>query len=349
MQSSSAFAALRAALISVPLSGCSTLGYYGHLAGGEISLLAAREPITEIIANPASEAQLKTRLQLAQAAREFASTTLQLPCNRSYTSYADLKRPYATWNVFATPEFSVEPLHHCFLLVGCLAYRGYFNQRKAEDAAAHLRAQGLETFIGGSSAYSTLGWFADPILNTMLRNDDDALAGTIFHELAHQKLYVKGDTQFNESFATFVQREGLRQWHAAHGEVARDESAPPRDNQFTTLVLDLRERLRTLYARKLAPEVTRARKQDEIEQFRRDYSHLRDTQGHGKSDYDGWVNTEINNAKLTPFGIYDAWVPAFAALYAQHDGDWSAFFTAVRTLAQLDANARAAALQRLAH
>jgi len=346
MRSSSIYALIRAIFIAAPLSACSTLGYYGHLAHGELSLLGAREPIANVIANSASDAQLKSRLQLAQAAREFASTTLQLPRNRSYTSYADLKRAYATWNVFAAPEFSVEPLHYCFVLVGCLAYRGYFEQHKAEVAAARLRAQGYETFIGGSSAYSTLGWFADPILNTMLRNDDDALAGTIFHELAHQKLYVKGDTQFNESFATFVQREGLRQWHAARGEAASDESARVRDDQFTHLVLALRERLRALYARELPPADMRERKQGEIEQFRHDYVHWRDTQWQGHSDYDGWVNTEINNAKLAPFGIYDALVPAFAALFAQNHGDWAVFFAATRRLTKLDANARAAEMQR---
>jgi len=348
MRSSSTYAAARAILIAAPLSACSTLGYYGHLARGELSLLAAREPIAEVIANPTSETQLKTRLQLAQAAREFASTTLLLPRNRSYTSYADLKRPYATWNVFAAAEFSVEPVQHCFLLVGCLAYRGYFDGARAEDAAARLREQGYETWIGGSSAYSTLGWFADPILNTMLRNDDDALAGTIFHELAHQKLYVKGDTQFNESFATFVQREGLRQWHAKRGAVASDGSAPMRDNQFTTIALGLRERLRALYASGLAPAAMRERKHEEIERFRNDYAHLRDTQWQGESDYDGWVSAEINNAKLAPLGVYDGWVPAFAALYTQNYGDWSAFFAAARCLARLDASARAATLQRLA-
>lgn len=335
--------------MAAPLSACSTLGYYGHLAHGEISLLAAREPIARVIADPARDAQLKTRLQFAQAARDFASTTLQLPRNRSYTSYADLQRPYATWNVFAAPEFSVEPLRHCFLLVGCLAYRGYFDQQKADAAAARLRTQGYETWIGGSSAYSTLGWFADPILNTMLRSDDDALAGTIFHELAHQKLYVKGDTPFNESFATFVQREGLRLWCATRGEVASDESAFARDNQFTRLVLALRERLRALYAQTLPPAQMRARKRGEIEQFRRGYFLLRDSQWRGNGDYDVWVNAEINNAKLAPFGVYDSWIPAFAALYAQSHNDWAAFFAAARGLAELDANARAAKLRDLAN
>jgi len=300
-----------------------------------------------VLADPASDAQLKTRLQLAQAARDFASTTLRLPRNRSYTSYADLGRPYATWNVFAAPEFSVEPVHHCFLFAGCLAYRGYFDERKAADEAGRLRALGYETWIGGSSAHSTLGWFADPILNTMLRSDDDALAATIFHELAHQLLYVKGDTQFNESFATFVQREGLRQWRRARGLRATAESAQARDNQFTNLVLALRERLRMLYAQPLAPAEMRARKREEIARLRADYLHLRDTQWGGSGDYDGWISAEINNAKLAPFGIYDGWVTAFAALYARNGNDWENFYAAVRELARRGAPARARALDAL--
>jgi predicted aminopeptidase len=339
---------LAAAAAALPLSACSTVGYYGHLAHGEMALLAARKPVSSVLADPAGDAQLKTRLRTAQAAREFASTMLKLPRNRSYTSYADLHRPYATWNVFAAPEFSVEPLQHCFLLVGCLAYQGYFEQDKAEAAAAKLRTQGFETWIGGSAAHSTLGWFADPILNTMLRNDDDALASTIFHELAHQRLYVKGDTQFNESFATFVQREGLRQWHADRGLPTVDATDPARAAQFSTLVLGLRDRLHELYGRKLAAAVMREHKREEIASFRRDYARVRDVQWGGKGEYDGWVAAEINNAKLVPFGVYDGWVPAFAALYERHPGDWGSFFAAARDLARLAPKARAQALERLA-
>jgi predicted aminopeptidase len=348
MRLSSAFA--RTGLIAaaaLPLGACSTLGYYGHLAHGEVSLLAARRPVEKILSDPAADVQLKARLQSAQAARQFATETLKLPRNRSYTSYADLQRQYATWNVFAASEFSVEPVHYCFLIVGCLAYRGYFEKDKAENAAAKLRAQGYETWIGGSSAYSTLGWFADPILDTMLRNDDDALAATIFHELAHQQLYLKGDTQFNESFATFVQREGLRQWRSARDLGARDDSAQARDHQFTQLALALRERLSALYARGLAPALTHERKREEIEQFRREYFHLRDSQWAGQGDYDDWVTSEINNAKLAPLGIYDGLVPAFAALYKKENRDWTKFYTAVRALAHMDTAARTRELQGL--
>src|SRR5678815_4256920 len=328
-------------LAALSLSACSTIAYYGHLARGEYSMLAAREPIARVIADPATDATLKARLELAQQARAFASDRLGLPRNASYTNYADLKRPYATWNVFAAPEFSVQGVEHCYLLVGCLAYRGYFDRERADAEAARLHANGLDTWVGGSAAYSTLGWFADPVLNTMLRWDDDELAATIFHDLAHQRLFVKGDTEFNESFATFVQYEGLREWRAARGLPLEDDAGRKRQDEFERLVLDTRERLRLLYATALPPDTMRARKREEIERLRAEYARLRDTQWQGKGGYDEWISSDINNAKLLPFGLYRRWVPAFSAVFAQQGGEWAAFYAAVAKTARLDAAARA--------
>ena len=330
------------------LSGCSTVGYYAHLAHGEAVLLAARRPIGRLIADPSVDATTKARLQLAEQARTFASDTLKLPRNRSYTSYADLHRPYAVWNVFAASEFSLQPFEHCFPIAGCVAYRGYYDRARAEDYATQLRARGLETWVGGVSAYSTLGFFADPILNTMLRWDDDELAATIFHELAHQRVYVKGDTEFNESFATFVQREGLRQWRTARGLPANDAEWQKHEDQFDALVLDVRERLRQLYASNLPPERMRTRKAEEITRLRSDYAQLRDTQWQGDTSYDAWMNGDINNAKLLPFGLYHRWVAGFAALYTKCDGDWASFFDAVERLAHATGAGRDAELARLA-
>jgi predicted aminopeptidase len=334
-------------LAALSLSACSTIGYYGHLARGEYSMLAARQPIARVIADPATDATLRARLELAEQARAFASDKLGLPRNGSYTSYADLKRPYATWNVFAAPEFSVQAVEHCYLFVGCLAYRGYFDREHAEAEAVRLQAQDLDTWVGGSAAYSTLGWFADPILNTMLRWDDDELAATIFHELAHQRLFVKGDTEFNESFATFVQYQGLREWRAARGLPPGDSAGRKHEDEFEHLVLDTRERLRVLYAMALPPDAMRARKREEIERLRAEYARLRDTQWDGKGGYDEWIGSAINNAKLLPFGLYRRWVPAFAAVFAQQGGEWAAFYAAVAKIARLDASARAEALTGL--
>jgi predicted aminopeptidase len=334
-------------LAALSLSACSTVGYYGHLARGEYSMLAARQPIARIIADPAADPALKARLQLAEQARAFASDKLGLPRNDSYTNYADLKRQYATWNVFAAPEFSVQAVEHCYLLVGCLAYRGYFDRERAEAEAARLQAKGLDTWVGGSAAYSTLGWFADPILNTMLRWDDDELASTIFHELAHQRLFAKGDTEFNESFATFVQYEGLREWRGARGLPTEDNAGRKHEDEFEHLVLDTRERLRALYATALPPDAMRARKREEIEGLRAQYLRLRDTQWQGKGGYDEWINADINNAKLLPFGLYRRWVPAFAAVFAQQGSEWKAFYAAAAKIARLSPAVRTQELSRL--
>jgi len=335
-------------LLGFALCGCSSIDYFSHLARGQYGVLSARRPIDQVIADPATDPKLKVRLQLAEQARAFASDQLDLPRNGSYTVYADVGRPYVVWNVFATPEFSLKPVTHCFLIAGCVGYRGYFDRARAEAEAKRLEAEGDDAYVGGVPAYSTLGWFDDPILNTMLRWDDDALNSTIFHELAHQKLYLKNDTAFNESFATFVQEQGLRQWRIARGLPPGDNAAHQREDAFTGLMLDARARLELVYASAAPPEQMRAAKLAEIERLRADYKTLRDTQWHGYSGYDAWIDAPINNAKLLPFGLYHKWVPAFAALYTQQGGDWVKFFAAVKSLAQQDPDPRTAALEQLA-
>ena len=335
------------AIAALSLSACSTVSYYGHLAGGEYAMLSARRPIDRMLADPAVDPALKERLRGAEAAREFASARLGLPRNSSYTQYADLHRAYATWNVFAAKEFSVAAVEHCYPLVGCLAYRGYFERQRADDEAGRLRAQGYETWVGGSVAYSTLGWFADPILNTMLRWDDDELAETIFHELAHQRLFVKGDTEFNESLATFVQHEGLREWRASRGLSPRSAEDDARADDFDELVLGARERLRALYTLPIDAETMRARKREEFDRLRTDYANLREARWHGAGPYDEWMAGEMNNAKLLPFGLYHRWVPAFAALFVREGGDWTAFYAAAEKIARLESEARVQALTGL--
>lgn len=341
------FRVLAAGLLALTLGGCSSVDYFAHLAKGEYGVLSARRPVAEVVADPKTDPKLKARLELAEQARTFASDKLDLPRNGSYTLYADVGRPYVVWNVFAASEFSLKPVTHCFLIAGCVGYQGYFDHDRAAAGAKALEAQGYETYVAGVPAYSTLGWFDDPILNTMLRWDDDSLNSTIFHELAHQKVYVKNDTAFNESFATFVQQEGLRQWRAARGLEGGDDAAQRREEQFTRLVLDARGRLEQLYAGSEPAERMRADKQAEIERLRADYRQLRDTQWQGYSGYDNWMNGPINNAKLLPFGLYHKWVPAFAALYAQQGGDWNKFYAAVQALANEKAAARTLALQQL--
>jgi len=329
------------------LNGCSSLSYYGQLAQGQWQLLQAREPVAAVIADPARDARLRAQLRQSQAARSFASEHLHLPDNQSYRLYADIGRPLVVWNVFATPEFSLAPLTHCFPIAGCVAYRGYYSQGGARGEAALRKLEGLDVYIGGVEAYSTLGWFDDPILNTMLGWGDERLATLIFHELAHQRVYVQNDTEFNESFATFVEQEGTRQWRAYRGLAPASVDRTLQRDQFTRLVLDTRERLGTLYAQALPTEAMRAAKAAEFERLRRQYRQLRDEQWQGDKRFDAWVNGPLNNAKLLPFGLYDQWVPGFAGLFRQVGSDWPKFYAEVEKLGRLPMGDRKALLGRL--
>ena len=335
------------ALSGLLLGACQTAGYYAHIAQGQSALVLHRRSIDRVLADPSIDEKLKSRLMLAQQARHFASSDLGLPNNRSYTGYVELHRPYVVWNVFATPRYSVDAVRECFPIAGCVPYRGYFDESRAQAQAQRMRGQGNDVWVGGVPAYSTLGWFADPILSSMLRWDDDELASTIFHELAHQLIYVKNDSAFNESFASFVQSEGLRAWRASRGLPPQDDSASAMDDGFTQLVLDLRDRLRHVYARGGDEATLEAAKQAEITDFRARYAAWRDREWPGRHGYDAWVAQPINNARLLPFGIYDHWLPAFAALFAQSGGRWTDFYAKVRRLAKEPALQRHVALNAL--
>lgn len=336
------------ALLLLLLNGCTSAGYYSQLASGQVRLLQAREPIDRVIAAPTRDPKLRAHLAQARKAREFASKQLHLPDNKSYRLYADIGRPFVVWNVFATPEFSLAPQTHCFPIAGCVAYRGYYSQGAARGEAALQQLQGMDVSIGGVEAYSTLGWFNDPILSSMLHWGDERLATLIFHELAHQRVYVKDDTAFNESFATFVEQEGTRQWRAHRGLAPDNGNRLRQRDQFIQLILDTRQRLETLYAQPLPAGQMRQRKAEEFERLRTDYERMRDSQWAGDKRYDAWVYTPLNNARLLPFGLYDQWVPAFAALFKREGEDWVAFYTAVEKLGRLAADERKAALEALA-
>ncbi|ATP47605.1 aminopeptidase [Pseudomonas putida] len=334
-------------LAAVLLNGCSSVGYYGQLAEGQWQLLRARQPVEKVLADPASSPQLRARLQHAEQARVFASQQLKLPDNRSYRVYADLGRPYVVWNVFATPELSLQPVTHCFPIAGCVAYRGYYRQGAARGAAALMRQAGMDVYVGGVEAYSTLGWFDDPLLSSMVGWGDERLASLIFHELAHQRFYVQDDTAFNESFATFVEQEGSRQWRAARGLAAIEDDQAQQRDQFIRLVLASRERLQEMYAGPLDDAHKRVAKQAEFERLRREYRAVRDSQWAGDTRYDAWMYGPMSNAKLLPFGLYDQWVSAFAAVFGEVGGDWGQFYERVEQLGRLPIEERKATLQRL--
>lgn len=329
------------------LGGCSSLSYYSQLATGQMRLLNAREPVANVIADPDRDPKLRERLAQAQRARAFASEHLHLPDNQSYRLYADIGRPYVVWNVFATGEFSLAPVTHCFPIAGCVAYRGYYDQGAARGEAALQKLEGKDVYVSGVEAYSTLGWFNDPIISSMMNWGSERLMTLIFHELAHQRFYVKDDSEFNESYANFVEQEGTRQWRAARGLAPETSSETQHRDQFTRLVLQARDRLSALYAEPLSPQVMRERKAAEFERLRADYRQMRDAQWAGDKRYDAWINAPMNNARLLPFGLYDQWVPAFAALFKQVDGDWVAFYQAVEKLGGLPKDERKVELQRL--
>ncbi|WP_225935822.1 aminopeptidase [Pseudomonas fakonensis] len=330
------------------LSGCSSLGYYGQLADGQWQLLRARQPVQQVIDNPATTPVLRQRLLFAEQARVFASEHLKLPDNGSYRVYAELGRPYVVWNVFATPELSLQPVTHCFPIAGCVAYRGYYQPGAARGAAALMRQQGLDVYVGGVEAYSTLGWFDDPILSSMVGWGDERLATVIFHELAHQRFYVKDDTEFNESFASFVEQEGTRQWRAARGLPAAVDGGAAQRDQFIRLVLGSRERLQAIYSGPLDEAGKRAAKQAEFERLRSEYREVRDRDWQGDRRFDAWVYAPMNNAKLLPFGLYDQWVPAFSRLFAEVGGDWQRFYRRVEALGKMPIEQRKSALAGLA-
>ncbi len=323
-------------LAGVSLSGCESVSFYTQAVQGQAEILLKREAIGNIIAQTDTEPELVDKLRYLQAARQFASDHLGLPDNASYTRYADLKRRYVVWNVVATERYSVQPKQQCFPIAGCVTYRGYFSREDADGYAGKLRQTGLDVVVGGVSAYSTLGWFADPILNTMLARPREDLAGLLFHELAHQQFYLKGDTTFNESFATTVEREGLKAWLDYRGEqailTARLQRREKRD-AVVALILEYRQRLGARYATLEDVGLLEAAKQEGFAQMRQAYAGLKKA-GVGTPGFDHWMAGDLNNASLALFADYNTRVPEFTALLEKEGHDWGQFYRAVEALGQ---------------
>lgn len=332
------------------LGGCGNLGYYLQSAHGQLDLLARARPVSEVLADPGTPEDLKARLAAAQAAREFASRELGLPDNRSYRNYAELARPYVVWNVFAAPELSTRLHEWCFPVAGCVTYRGYFALEDAEAFAASLRARGFEAFVSGVPAYSTLGWFNDPVLSTFIRYPETEVARLMFHELAHQVAYLPGDTEFNESFATTVEAEGMRRWLDAAGTPAARaayEDLQEKKRRFVALVLEYRGRLEKVYALPVSDDEKRRRKREVLEELRGEYARLKESWG-GWGGYDRWFAQDLGNAHLGSVAAYTRLVPAFQALLAEQGGDLPRFYESVREVSRLSSEERAARLAELA-
>lgn len=335
-------------LLVIALGGCARVGYYSHLAQGQWQLMSSRVPIDQLLADANTDPSLAAALTEILAARRFAIDTLALPDNNSYTRYADLGREAVVWNVFATPRFALTPRETCHLLVGCLAYEGFFERERAERQAARLAEQGWDVMVAPVPAYSTLGWFDDPVLNTMMGWRRSQLIGTVFHELAHQQLFVKGDTAFNESYASFVEHAGLAQWLLERGHTDEDERVlRERRETFIRLVMEARERLAEHYSALTDPLELATAKADAITQLRADYALVRDQQWGGWTGYDAWFAQPLNNAHLLPFGLYDGWVAAFATLFQRVGEDWQRFHREAAALGALPPTERNAALHAL--
>jgi len=337
------------ACLALLMSGCANIGYYWQSVSGQLEVWRRERPVEEVLADPAAAWPLKDKLKRVLEIRAFASRELGLPDNQSYRRYADLGRPFVVWNVFAAPEFSVEPLRWCLAFAGCVNYRGYFERAAAEQFAAELARQGQEVYIGGVPAYSTLGWFDDPVLSTFIHYPDVEIARLVFHELAHQVAYAKYDTTFNESFAAAVEQEGVRRWVARAGDARHLEEFERNRRvrgEFARLVQKVRGQLEALYRTRLAPEAMRERKNAILDALEVEYRALKAGWG-GFDRYDRWFAQRPNNAQLASVGIYTQLVPAFEALLLCETGDLGRFYAAVTELAALPKEQRDARLHAL--
>ena len=326
---------LALAALCALLPGCGTL-YLMQAAGGELRVLRAREPIERVLADPHTPPELRERLEQVQAARKFASGELHLPDNRSYRTYADIHRDFVVWNVVAAPEFSVEPKRWCFPVAGCVAYRGYFREQRAREFANALAVQGFDVAIDGVPAYSTLGRFADPVLSSMLRYGDDDLVATIFHELAHQLVYVRDDSEFNEAFATTVEDVGLERWLAHRGQPARMRAFREErslDVKFVSLLTATRRHLARLYASGLERDEMRYAKAEIFNRLIADIRALENAAGLGMPLYEDWIGSGLNNARLASVATYYDCVPGFMRVLEEQHDDLPRFYAAVRALA----------------
>jgi predicted aminopeptidase len=335
---------LAIAAATTALAGCA-LPFYWQAIGGQLELLRKRTPIERLLADPKLDPDLKSALGAVAEIRKFATAELELPDNDSYTTYVDLERPYVVWNVVAAEEFSVDPKRWCFPFAGCVAYRGFFDRANAEEFQRRLVEEGYDTYSGGSSAYSTLGYFADPVLNTMIGGGEQYVASLLFHELAHQKLYVKDDSEFSEAFATTVEEYGTERWLESHGTEGTLDAYHRRLRyraDFAELIRAQQVRLRAVFANSEPPDAMRVAKAHAYDAMRADYASIKQTWG-GNADYDAWFAQSLNNATVAAVATYRRWVPV---LRGRLDTlGLPAFYAEMTDLAKLNPAQRAARLE----
>jgi predicted aminopeptidase len=340
---------LAAGLLLTCLSGgCSTVGYYTQAIGGQMELLRKSRPISDVLADPATTPELKTKLEHVVQIRNFASEALALPNNDSYRRYADLKRRFVVWNVFATPEFSVQAKEWCFPFAGCVGYKGYFAEADAKSEGEALRKKDFDVYVGGVPAYSTLGWFKDPVLNTFIRYPETEIARLIFHELAHQLIYVPGDSVFNESYASMVEEVGLERWlaHEHNTELlGQFERTQHERAVFKELVRTTRARLADVYASHAPAPQKRKEKAAAFAAMKVAYDKAK-AEDPGLIGYERWFSQAPNNASLSAIALYTDRVPAFRAILREEGDNLNRFYGRVRALAKLTKPERDRVLDR---
>ncbi len=331
------------------LVSCTSLNYYAQAAQGQLTLLSDARPIEDWLADQNTDAKLRVRLSTARQIRAFAVQDLGLPDNNSYKNYAALARPFVLWNVVATPELSLKPIQWCFPVAGCVSYRGYYNKDEAAAYGADLRTQGNDVQLGGVPAYSTLGWFNDPLISTFIYYPDAELARLLFHELSHQVVYVQDDSQFNESFASAVEEAGVERWLSGYGnQTMRDNyiTFSARKKEFLKLLMGTRKALEKNYASRASRADKRANKALLFQKLKDDYAVLKERWG-GFAGYDRFFAEPLSNAHLASIATYNDFIPAFRALLAR-EKTFPRFYAAARKLAELDKPERHRRLKRLA-
>jgi predicted aminopeptidase len=328
------------------LSGCQTLGYYGQALSGEWRVLHNRVDVDELRDDPHVDETLKRQLAIVESVLTFASDRLALPAKGRYRTFANVGRGPIVWNVFAAGEFSVDPVEWCYPIVGCAAYRGYFHRDAAVRESIRRQRSGSDVRVTGVAAYSTLGWLHDPLLSSFIDWPAADLSGLLIHELAHVEVFVNGDTEFNESYASFVEREGVREWISATGtqqDLAEWQDEVARDDRFARFMLSWRAALARLYVQPYPEFARRILKAEMLESVERCYQSERAILGKRRD-----MAADLNNADFVAWAEYEGWVPAFDVIFRDAQGDWTAFHRRVAELGRLGAQQRRDALSALA-
>lgn len=315
-------------LLVLCLSACSSPSYYFQAISGQKKLMQSRQDIQSLLDDPATSTELAGQLQTAEKIKTFAQSELGLPSGNSYSSYVEVEGEALVWNVIATREFSLQPKKWCFPVAGCVPYRGFFKQQKAQDSADRLSRKGMDTIVSPAAAYSSLGWFKDPLLSTMFSGSDTRLAAYLFHELAHQRLYIKNDGLFNEGYASFVEETGVKallEFNQQQDELQKWLKLQDVGKDFSSLVGKTRTQLARLYGSDASDTILRQRKAEIFATLEHDYQQLSDNNWQGKRYYSAWFKEPLNNARLALFNTYEGSFCAFVGLWVKSGGDWQKF------------------------